>query len=90
MAAPLNVNRTAQPDHIYINHISNKFADGVVGLEAELEKSLNALAADPSNPVTLAQYQAQLAGYTLYRTAQSETVKKLEQIDMAIARNVGT
>jgi type III secretion protein F len=87
----MNINpvasQIAQPDSIHMHRISNAFTNGMVTLQAELEKSLAALASDPTNPVTLAQYQANISTVTLYRNAQSNTVKVLKDIDMNTIRN---
>jgi type III secretion protein F len=82
-----SANQVAAPDTVHINRVSNVFTTGVVTLQNELEKTLAALAKDPSNPVTLAQYQAQVSAVTLYRNAQSNTVKLLKDTDMNTIRN---
>jgi type III secretion protein F len=80
-------NQLVQPETILMHKVSNAFTTGMVTLQAELEKSLAALASDPTNPVTLAQYQANISTVTLYRNAQSNTVKVLKDIDMNTIRN---
>jgi type III secretion protein F len=87
MAINPYANQSVKPETILMHAVSNVFTSGMATLQAELEKSLNALAADPTNPVTLAQYQANISTATLYRNAQSNTVKVLKDTDMNTIRN---
>lgn len=87
MAINPYANQLASPETVLMHKVSNVFTSGMVTLQAELEKSLAALASDPTNPVTLAQYQANISAATLYRNAQSNTVKVLKDTDMNTIRN---
>ncbi|CAB3798879.1 EscF/YscF/HrpA family type III secretion system needle major subunit [Pararobbsia alpina] len=87
MAINPYANQLVQPEAIHMHRVSNTFTSGMVKLQDELEKSLAALAADPTNPVTLAQYQANISTATLYRNAQSNTIKVLKDTDMNTIRN---
>ena len=60
--------------------ISKQFDQGV-------EKALEVLATNPSDPKFLAEYQSALAEYTLYRNAQSNVVKAYKDLDSAIIQN---
>ena len=59
----------------YIMDISKQFDQGVDDLNQQVEKALEVLATNPSDPKFLAEYQSALAEYTLYRNAQSNVVK---------------
>lgn len=71
----------------FLTSLSGRFDDGVVLLNAKLETALGALTEDPSDPQLLAQYQAALSEYTLYRNAQSNVVKVYKDVASAIITN---
>ena len=48
----------------YIMDISNQFDQGVDDLNQQVEKALEDLATNPSDPKFLAEYQSALAEYT--------------------------
>ncbi|NUD09131.1 type III secretion system needle filament subunit SctF, partial [Escherichia coli] len=50
----------------YIMDISKQFDQGVDDLNQQVEKALEDLATNPSDPKFLAEYQSALAEYTLY------------------------
>ncbi|WP_097344537.1 type III secretion system needle filament subunit SctF [Escherichia coli] len=56
-------------------------------LNQQVEKALEVLATNPSDPKFLAEYQSALAEYTLYRNAQSNVVKAYKDLDSAIIQN---
>jgi type III secretion protein F len=87
MAVNPYANQVALPETVLMHKVSNVFTNGMVSLQNELEKSLAALASDPTNPVTLAQYQANISAVTLYRHAQSNTIKVIKDTDMNTIRN---
>ncbi|WP_208486444.1 type III secretion system needle complex protein [Escherichia coli] len=60
---------------------------GVDDLNQQVEKALEDLATNPSDPKFLAEYQSALAEYTLYRNAQSNVVKAYKDLDSAIIQN---
>lgn len=62
----------------YIMDISKQFDQGVDDLNQQVEKALEDLATNPSDPKFLAEYQSALAEYTLYRNAQSNVVKRIK------------
>lgn len=70
-----------------LSGLSSTFDTGTAVIQSELEKALNALSANPSDPQVLAQYQSRLSEYNLYRNAQSNTVKVFKDIDAAIIQN---
>ena len=63
------------------------FDQGVDDLNQQVEKALEDLATNPSDPKFLAEYQSALAEYTLYRNAQSNVVKAYKDLDSAIIQN---
>ncbi|MEG3809740.1 type III secretion system needle complex protein [Escherichia coli] len=67
----------------YIMDISKQFDQGVDDLNQQVEKALEDLATNPSDPKFLAEYQS----YTLYRNAQSNVVKAYKDLDSAIIQN---
>lgn len=71
----------------YIMDISKQFDQGVDDLNQQVEKALEDLATNPSDPKFLAEYQCALAEYTLYRNAQSNVVKAYKDLDSAIIQN---
>ncbi|ENB2031371.1 type III secretion system needle complex protein [Salmonella enterica] len=71
----------------YLDGVSATFDNGVDDLQAQVTKALTDLAAKPSDPALLAQYQSKLSEYNLYRNAQSNTVKVFKDIDAAIIQN---
>ncbi|EAA1149520.1 MULTISPECIES: type III secretion system needle complex protein [Shigella] len=70
-----------------LSSLSETFDDGTQTLQGQLTLALNALAENPSNPQLLAEYQSKLSEYTLYRNAQSNTVKVIKDVDAAIIQN---
>ncbi|CAM3852792.1 EscF/YscF/HrpA family type III secretion system needle major subunit [Shigella dysenteriae] len=70
-----------------LSSLSETFDDGTQTLQGQLTAALNALAENPSNPQLLAEYQSKLSEYTLYRNAQSNTVKVIKDVDAAIIQN---
>lgn len=71
----------------YIMDISKQFDQGVDDLNQQVEKALEVLATNPSDPKFLVEYQSALAEYTLYRNAQSNVVKAYKDLDSAIIQN---
>ncbi|CAK9888334.1 MULTISPECIES: type III secretion system needle filament subunit SctF [Pseudomonas] len=60
------------------------FEQGAQGLKEALDKALEDLHADASDPTLLAAYQAAFSSYTVFRNAQTNTIKGFKDIDMAI------
>lgn len=71
---------------LYYGH-QKQFDQGVDDLNQQVEKALEDLATNPSDPKFLAEYQSALAEYTLYRNAQSNVVKAYKDLDSAIIQN---
>lgn len=53
----------------------------------KLDKAKKALTTDPSNLSVLADYQSKLQAYTLFRNAQTSTIKAYKDIGAAIIQN---
>ncbi|RWU18002.1 EscF/YscF/HrpA family type III secretion system needle major subunit [Pseudomonas alkylphenolica] len=60
------------------------FEKGAKGLKEALDTALEDLQGDASDPALLAAYQAAFSSYTVFRNAQTNTVKGFKDIDMAI------
>lgn len=60
------------------------FENGAASLKTALDKALEDLKKDASDPGLLAAYQAAFSSYTVFRNAQTNTIKGFKDIDMAI------
>ncbi|QZN95256.1 type III secretion system needle filament subunit SctF [Symbiopectobacterium purcellii] len=78
------------PQHIesiFLDTMSGEFEAGAKTLMEKLNEAKEALTADPSNPSVLAEFQSKLQAYTLFRNAQTSTVKAYKDIGAAIIQN---
>jgi len=71
----------------FLSNKSDSFTLGVENLNIGLQKSLDDLTSNPSDPALLAAYQSLLSEYTLYRNAQSNVVKVYKDVGSAIIQN---
>lgn len=71
----------------FIDNIAEGFDKGATKMMRQLEKARKKLSKKPDNPSVLAEFQAKLSEYTLFRNAQSSTVKAFKDIDAAIIQN---
>lgn len=71
----------------YLTELSMDFDSGSAALQTQLTNALSDLEANPSDPQKLATYQAKLSEYTLYRSAQSTTVKAYKDVAANILQN---
>ncbi|HDL6964377.1 TPA: type III secretion system needle complex protein [Yersinia enterocolitica] len=71
----------------FIDNVKGKFDAGVLDLSTQVEKALDDLSKNPSDPSLLAAYQSKLSEYTLYRNAQSNIVKAYKDLDSGIVQN---
>ncbi|MEH6353725.1 MULTISPECIES: type III secretion system needle filament subunit SctF [unclassified Pseudomonas] len=60
------------------------FELGAQKLKDVLDKALEDLKKDASDPGLLAAYQTAFSSYTVFRNAQTNTIKGFKDIDMAI------
>jgi len=67
--------------------ISDAFETGSDKMMNDLNTAGKALTDDPTSPSVLANYQAKLSEYTLFRNAQTSTVKAYKDISAAIIQN---
>lgn len=81
---PGNINLA---DNYFLANMSKSFETGAAGMVKDLADAEKALEADPSNPAVLARYQARLQEYTLFRNAQTTTIKVYKDIGAAIIQN---
>ncbi|HBA9710321.1 TPA: type III secretion system needle complex protein [Escherichia coli] len=70
-----------------LSELSADFDTGTKNLQDQLTAALEKLTENPSNPQLLAEYQSKLSEYTLYRNAQSNTIKVIKDVDAAIIQN---
>lgn len=80
-------NVTQNSDQGFLSGLSGGFEKGASDMMGELNQAEEALQKDPSNPAVLANYQAKLQEYTLFRNAQTSTVKAYKDIGAAIIQN---
>lgn len=78
---------SATDDTRFLSTLSGEFNTNVAKLKENLDVAFTEIKKNASDPTALANYQAALAEYTLYRNAQSNAVKAYKDIDMAIVRN---
>lgn len=80
---------TPSVDHngYYLDGVSQGFEKGAAKMMEELKQAEIDLKADPSDPSVLANYQSKLQQYTLFRNAQTSTVKAYKDIGAAIIQN---
>ncbi|KHN56588.1 type III secretion system needle filament subunit SctF [Aeromonas hydrophila] len=84
--ANINV-RTVDNNGYYLDQVSGGFEAGAKKMMDELILAEAELQKDPSNPAVLANYQSKLQQYTLFRNAQTSTVKAYKDIGAAIIQN---
>lgn len=71
-----------------IDKVDDYFQEPVKNQSDALKVALEALKADTSNAVTLADYQAKLAEYNITRNAQSTSIKVVKDLAMSIIGNM--
>lgn len=71
----------------FLSKQSSDFDGEVAALQMKLDDALRELHKDPSAPENLANYQALLSEYTLYRNAQSNITKTYKDVSSAIISN---
>ncbi|XTZ39292.1 type III secretion system needle filament subunit SctF [Salmonella enterica] len=71
-------------NNYFLDGLSGEFETGAQQMMTDLEAAEKELQADPSNPAVLANYQAKLQEYTLFRNAQTSTVKAYKDVGAAI------
>jgi len=75
-------------NNYFLDKLSGGFETGAATMMVDLSKAEEELKKDPSNPMVLANYQAKLQEYTLFRNAQSSTIKAYKDIDANILQNL--
>lgn len=84
---PNETNPSVVNNGYYLDEVSQGFEAGAKKMMEELQKAEIELKADPSNPSVLANYQSKLQQYTLFRNAQTSTVKAYKDVGAAIIQN---
>lgn len=78
---------TPPPTVYYLDAVSAGFETGAKDMMDQLKTAETNLKADPSDPSVLASYQSKLQQYTLFRNAQTSTVKAYKDVGAAIIQN---
>ncbi|SDB14987.1 type III secretion system needle filament subunit SctF [Pseudomonas sp. NFACC13-1] len=68
----------------FLGDQAKAFEDGAQKLKEALDTALEKLKNDASDPGLLAAYQTAFSSYTVFRNAQTNTIKGFKDIDMAI------
>ncbi|CAI8938310.1 Protein PrgI [Pseudomonas sp. IT-P253] len=68
----------------FLGRQAEAFENGATTLKSALDKALEDLKVDASDPGKLAAYQTAFSSYTVFRNAQTNTIKGFKDIDMAI------
>lgn len=71
----------------FLDDISQAFEKGAESMMTQLNDAQAKLQNDPSNPSVLAEYQSKLQQYTLFRSAQTSTIKAYKDIGANIIQN---
>ncbi|MEH4929665.1 type III secretion system needle filament subunit SctF [Enterobacter cloacae] len=66
---------------------TSNFEAGAKKMMEQLKNAEQALEKDPSDPSVLANYQSKLQQYTLFRSAQTSTVKAYKDVSAGIIQN---
>lgn len=68
----------------FLGSQAEAFENGAKSLKEALDAALADLHSDASDPKKLAAYQTAFSSYTVFRNAQTNTIKGFKDIDMAI------
>ncbi|SCY39032.1 MULTISPECIES: type III secretion system needle filament subunit SctF [unclassified Pseudomonas] len=68
----------------FLGEQAQAFEVGAQKLKEALDIALDKLKTDASDPGLLAAYQTAFSSYTVFRNAQTNTIKGFKDIDMAI------
>ncbi|EPJ85634.1 MULTISPECIES: type III secretion system needle filament subunit SctF [Pseudomonas] len=68
----------------FLGDQASAFEEGAKLLKVALDEALTKLQGDASDPGLLAAYQTAFSSYTVFRNAQTNTIKGFKDIDMAI------
>ena len=68
----------------FLGRQAQAFEDGASILKDKLDEALKNLEGNASDPGLLALYQTAFSSYTVFRNAQTNTIKGFKDIDMAI------
>jgi type III secretion protein F len=68
----------------FLGRQAEAFENGAVKLQEALDEALEKLRVNPSDPGRLAAYQTAFSSYTVFRNAQTNTIKGFKDVDMAI------
>ncbi len=71
----------------YLDDIYQAFEKQSSTLQTNLKKAETLMSGDASNPSYLAAYQARLQEYTLFRSAQSSSIKATKDVAASIIQS---
>ena len=71
----------------FLDETAGSFELGAKGLMNDYQIAAQQMEADPSNPSLLANYQAKLNEYTMFRNVQTNVVKAMKDCGMSIVQN---
>lgn len=66
---------------------TEKFTERLTELNSNLDKSIDDLSKNATDPALLAKYQTAASAYNVYRQMVSSSIKDLKDQDLAIIRN---
>ena len=82
--AGLGIDLPIQFPDDFLGRQAEAFENGAKTLKEALDAALKELENDASDPGKLAAYQTAFSSYTVFRNAQTNTIKGFKDIDMAI------
>lgn len=71
----------------YLDDLGKRFDGSVVDLHKAMTEALEKLDGKASDPVLLAEFQRKSGDYAVMRSAQSNVVKLMKDVDMGIVSN---
>ncbi|BBP75561.1 EscF/YscF/HrpA family type III secretion system needle major subunit [Pseudomonas gingeri NCPPB 3146 = LMG 5327] len=83
----VDVSRSIEFSDDFLGKQAAVFEEGAQSLKSALDAALEALEKDVSDPGLLARYQSAFSSYTVFRNAQTNTIKGFKDIDMSIIQS---
>ncbi|MGY2226155.1 type III secretion system needle filament subunit SctF [Pseudomonas gingeri] len=83
----VDVSRSVEFSDDFLGKQAAVFEEGAKSLKSALDVALEALKKDVSDPGLLASYQSAFSSYTVFRNAQTNTIKGFKDIDMSIIQS---
>ncbi|AMB87993.1 protein MxiH [Pseudomonas agarici] len=83
----VDVTRPVEFADDFLGQQAEAFEAGAKDLKDKLDAALKALEGNASDPSLLAKYQSAFSSYTVFRNAQTNTIKGFKDIDMSIIQS---